>query len=274
MLGNKLYQRRAREALPILVRQALANTPITYQDLANELAMPNPRNLNYVLGSVGVSIWNLAQECRKDIPAIQCLVVNKSTGLPGEGFVSFLSDTESYKKLPKGQKRRIIDAQLFEIYTYKHWPEVLDNFGLELYDTDFEDIQSKAAGRRGGEGAEHKALKKFIAAHPLSIGLTGIREHGEEEHPLPSGDLIDVLFTRGLEQIAVEVKSASSGEADIVRGLYQCVKYVAVLEARQSVGQKPKGASAILVLGGNFPKSLIGLRNMLGVTVIDGIGAK
>ncbi len=54
--GKKLYQERARKALPLLVRQALANQPILYSDLAQELDMPNPRNLNYVLGSIGYTL--------------------------------------------------------------------------------------------------------------------------------------------------------------------------------------------------------------------------
>lgn len=47
--GNKLYQIRAREALPLLVRQAHSAQTIFYSDLAAELKMPNPRNLNLFL---------------------------------------------------------------------------------------------------------------------------------------------------------------------------------------------------------------------------------
>jgi hypothetical protein len=57
--GDKLYQHRARLALPLLVRQAEAGKPIIYSDLAEELGMPNPRNLNYPLGSIGSTIENL-----------------------------------------------------------------------------------------------------------------------------------------------------------------------------------------------------------------------
>ena len=41
--GDKLYQTRAREVLPILVRQAEAGTPIFYSALAAEVGIPNPR---------------------------------------------------------------------------------------------------------------------------------------------------------------------------------------------------------------------------------------
>jgi hypothetical protein len=61
ILGEKLYQKRARAALPILVRQATAQQKITYGDLAEELSIPNARNLNYVLGSVGITLLDLSR---------------------------------------------------------------------------------------------------------------------------------------------------------------------------------------------------------------------
>lgn len=73
--GDKLYQQRARAALPLLVRQAKVQQTIYYANLAEELRIPNPRNLNFVLGSVGRSLVRLGQERGWDIPPIQCLVV-------------------------------------------------------------------------------------------------------------------------------------------------------------------------------------------------------
>src|SRR4029453_13966099 len=94
--GNKLYQQRARAALPILVRQAQVGTPILYSELASELGMPNPRNLTYALGSFGQAVKRLAKEWGKEIPLIQCLVINKNTGLPGEGLGWFITDKEDF----------------------------------------------------------------------------------------------------------------------------------------------------------------------------------
>ena len=90
--GDSLYQLRARQALPLLVRQAEAAQQISYSHLAEELSMPNPRNLNYPLGSIGLTIENLSKAWKEKIPPIQCLVVNKSTGIPGEGAGWFLRD--------------------------------------------------------------------------------------------------------------------------------------------------------------------------------------
>src|ERR1700733_23901 len=49
LVGHELYLERARDAFPMLVRQAHARQTIFYSDLAGELNMSNPRNLNYVL---------------------------------------------------------------------------------------------------------------------------------------------------------------------------------------------------------------------------------
>src|SRR4051794_25528921 len=90
LFGDKLYQQRARAAFPLLVRQAEAATPIFYSALAEELGMPNARNLNYVLGCVGRAMEHLSKQWKEKVPPIQCLVVNKRTGLPGEGVGWFL----------------------------------------------------------------------------------------------------------------------------------------------------------------------------------------
>jgi len=46
-----------------------------------------------------------------------------------------------------------------------------------------------------------------------------------------SSDVIDVYFTQTSECIAVETKSRISDVNDITRGIFQCEKYQAVLEA-------------------------------------------
>lgn len=100
LFGPKLYQMRAQKALPVLVRQAIAHKPIYYIDLAEELYMPNPRNLNYVLGCIGETLQDLSIEWNELVPPITCLVISLSTGLPGKGIGLFLGDQDSLDKMP------------------------------------------------------------------------------------------------------------------------------------------------------------------------------
>jgi hypothetical protein len=135
--GDKLYLRRAREALPLLVRQAEAARTIEYNEIARELGMPNPRNLNYVLGAIGNTLGELSESRREGIPPIQCLVINKNTGLPGEGVGWFLDIPEAFKGLSRARQREIIDGKLQDIFGYTRWREVLDALGLSYVPPNF-----------------------------------------------------------------------------------------------------------------------------------------
>jgi len=299
--GEKLYQERARKAFPILVRQALANQPIFYSDLANELDMPNPRNLNFVLGSIGHTLQNVSAEWNEKIPPINCLVINKVTRLPGEGISSFITDKDSFAKLPRKQQRAIVDMELHKIYTYPRWNDVLKHLGLVLQrkvgvftkekqtmlaafysqpcavilenkeNRDYSPLLKAVSNQHHGigESQHHKQFKEFVSKNPQILGLPKSVGVGEVEKILPSGDIVDVSFVHGKDWIIAEVKSNISDTADIYRGLYQCVKYQAVAEAFQTEKGYQPSCRVVLVLESEFPVELIELKNLLGIEVIE-----
>lgn len=267
--GDKLYQKRARFALPILVRQAEAGAPIFYSDLAAELGMPNARNLNYVLGSIGQTMKNLSKKWGEAIPPIQCLVVNKNTGLPGEGIGWFITDKNDFSKLSKEQKRRLVEAELQKIFSFSKWRKVLDQLHLKPAVLEHKAAVKKAVNLGGGgESEQHKKLKNYIADHPEVLKLPS-KLRGIIEYALPSGDTVDVLFENSDDVIGVEVKSALSVESDIVRGIFQCVKYRAVINAYLASKGLPQNGRAVLIIEAALPKYLSPLKNMLSVEVLD-----
>lgn len=269
--GDKLYQQRAREALPLLVRQAEARSKITYEDLATELGMPNPRNLNFPLGAIVNSLKELEQAGGTRIPPITCVVVNKSTRLPGPGISGFFGIPVNFAALSRARREEIVDAKLQDIYTYTRWPDVLKALGLPYIQPDFTELNRSAAGFRGGETDAHKRLKEYVARTPSLLELPGSAPHGSIERPLPSGDCLDVSFEDRDLWVAAEVKAEHSPKADVIRGLYQCVKYLAVMRAVQTSEGRDRSARAVLVLGAQLPADLIALRNLLGVEVIEGV---
>lgn len=268
--GDKLYQQRARQVLPILVRQAKAGTPIFYEDLADEVGMPNPRNLNYPLGCIGDALNDLSTEWVDEIPHIQALVKNQHTNLPGPGFDGFL-EQKGEKWSNAKERRAIIEAYWAKISAYPYWDDVLDALKLAPTATDLAPIIAEAGKGGGGEGPEHLALKNFVCANPHFVGLKVGDPSGEPEYGLPSGDSVDVVFAQKLRIHAVEVKPAGSGVLDITRGLFQCVKYRAVLLARAAYEHDDREITAALALGGALPDSLIPLRNSLGVEVFESL---
>jgi hypothetical protein len=288
ILGKELYQKRAAKALPILVKQGDLRKEITYGALAEEIGMPNPRNLNDVLDCIGISLHELSNTWGETIPPIQTAVVNKGTGLPSEG-IGWLFEGKARKKfdlLPVKERKRLLHMKWAQIYDYPRWQEVLSALGLKpLQSTDQKIVIAAAkigATREsrgstfgpGGESAAHKKLKNYVAEHPEILGLPASVAPGCKEAALPSGDRLDVLFTHGHDYIGIEVKSSLSSVEDITRGIFQCVKYCAVIEAEQASKGVPQSARALLVLQEKLPESLIGLRNRLGVEVYDQIAPK
>jgi hypothetical protein len=270
--GDELYQLRARKVLPLLVRQAFAQSPIKYGELANEAGMPNPRNLNYVLGSVGVTLTGLGRRWGTKIPPIQSLVVNQGSGLPGKGFFDGFTDLGS----PIRQQRRAAAQQyLSEIFAYPKWLHVLDALGLESAEKGPAETAVEQARQMqgGGEGEAHRRLKERIYNQPTLVGAPSRPTAREMEYPLPSADRLDVYFEYDRQQFAVEVKASTSGTDDVARGLFQCVKYEAILQKWRAWESEEVDIHVVLALGGSIPPSLEGLRNALGVTVVDGLEA-
>ncbi len=269
--GEQLYQQRARNALPILVRQAMANEKIYYGTLSKELDMPNPRNLNDVLDCIGNAISELNEALPKEekIPLINGIVVNQQTGLPGDS-VHFIR-----QKLDPRQKEAIVNQELKDVFSYGKWSFVLNELGLKMPEKlGSQFIESTTHQGKGGESKEHKQLKVYIADHPEIVGLKKSLGPGETEVELPSGDTPDVLFQNSKCRIAVEVKSHISNEADLQRGIFQCVKYRAILKACRSVEIENYEVNSLLAIEGQLTKDLIRIKNTLGVKVVENIQVK
>lgn len=274
------YQPIARVLLPRLVRQAQAGEPIYYSDLAQELGMKNPtgRNLNWPLGSVGESLKAVARRTAKFggvIPPIQCLVINRAHNVPGEGIEEFIEG--GYRALTKWEREHRIRNLHKAVFDFTRWQEVLKECGLEPLSLSVDRGQPMPPATHHGHGAEeseeHRRLKEFVAVNPRLVKLpAGLR--GRVEYGLLSGDAVDVVFETPDEWVAVEVKSKRSPEDDIRRGIFQCVKYRAVGRATQALADIPKRVRAVLVIEGQFPDSLVRLRNLVAVQVLAGISPK
>lgn len=272
--GKKLYLERAKKTLPFLVRQAIAGQTIYYSDLATEVAIPNPRNLNYVLGAIGNALLKLGKKIKIEIPPIQCLVINKRNKIPGEGIGWFISPKD-FSKLNISQKRAIVKAQLSKIFAFQKWDMVLQQLGLEPIHTKLNKEVFKAKNyKEGGESEQHKNFKEFIAKNPAVLGLSKDVGLGQIEYELPSKDSIDVVFNYKGLRIGVEVKSSISDTTDILRGIFQCVKYKYLIEAEQVIADEIPNSRVILALQGQLPKELIIAKNLLGIDTVENIKGK
>ncbi len=135
----------------------------------------------------------------------------------------------------------------------------------------------KSGGWAGGESKQHKALKAYVSSHPAEFGAHGEGWISREEYALLSGDEIDVYFESPTHWIGIEVKSTVSDAMpeDYRRGIFQVVKYRAVLEAQAEVsGRVPRPrVDVMLALQGRLPQEYKRLASTLRILVRENVGA-
>ena len=131
---------------------------------------------------------------------------------------------------------------------------------------------------QGGESEDHRVLKEYVKAHPECIGLKHAFTSASTERLLLSGDEIDVFFCSPTKWVCIEVKgffggSLKSNQNDILRGIFQCVKYKAVLEAEQvylETAEKP-AINVCLVLSSTLQDDLQRVAKLLDIPVESNI---
>ncbi|MBM4294622.1 MAG: hypothetical protein FJ126_06935 [Deltaproteobacteria bacterium] len=77
--SGKKWALRSLQCWPILISRAKSKSILTYGDLANLINFPYPNLLSDILG-------HMLSFCKKnDLPLLNSIVVDKTTGIPGEG---------------------------------------------------------------------------------------------------------------------------------------------------------------------------------------------
>ncbi len=269
---GELYQRRALDVLPLLVRQAGAAQTVYYSQLAEEAGIPNARNLNYILGSIGTSLISLGKLWADEVPPIQALVINKADEMPGPGFMDSLANPAIIANVPKRIRKQIVAGLLASVYSYKKWEKVLSHYRLKaVKPLDLAKVVKSAPrleGHGGGESEAHKKFKAWAAANPLALGIKGKVLETLTEYKLPTGDAVDILFKLQRRWIGVEVKSHISNDEDLARGVFQCIKYQALLEAFQKAEARTTDVATLLAVEAKIPDAIRLLANVTGVEAL------
>ncbi|MGC4074938.1 MAG: hypothetical protein QM760_21050 [Nibricoccus sp.] len=274
----------ARESLRQLVKHVFEQrgqplTPITYGELSHRIARRPGGNddgfgvgMGAILGVMGHMLEELSGKWGESIPHLQTLAVLKGgelKGLPDTGLDEFW---RHYPSLSLVAKRRKVKAEYNKIADFgSRWEDVLKALALEPVAP-----AAKVVRRfgQGGESQEHRDLKEFVRQHPELVGADG-KFQTVSEYALPSLDEIDVLFRSADTCIAVEVKSRISDHwpSDYERGLYQTVKYAALLAAMHAGGD-PEGrpqVNAVLVLETTLPAAERKLAEKLRIRVVENV---
>lgn len=275
LIDDIVPQKKSREIvkkmIPILVRWAKqGHTTNTYGDLIKELGKKRFSGIGTQLGMIDDVFKRFEELTGEKIPTLNALVKSKSTMLPSTGF-SYVY--KSYPNMEDEEKRHLVALLNNDAINYRNWDWVLSSLGLapsiDNIQANENAIRSGKFYGKGGEGENHKKLKVYVYKHPETLGLTSVVER-ETEYVLLSGDRLDVFFVlNDGSKIAIEVKPSTSPDADVMRGLYQCVKYKAIMDAEDNVHGKRANNRAILVIGGSLSQENQHVCETLGVTVKD-----
>jgi hypothetical protein len=221
-----------RLALPHLVLAAQQGCTLTYGELADKIGQ-HPRAIRHALGYIRDEICT-----PRNLPYLTAIVINQDALLPGKSFLP-----EGTEHLDKEAYEQAFQEHRDAVFNCQEWDALLRDIGLgpiakTADDLDEEGyIYNEVLARRGGsgEGQPHLQLKMYVAHNPARFGLYA-KGDPQIEFLFVSGDKCDVVFELGeLGTAVMEIKNGERGE--LVKGIYQAIKYRALMEAQKGHGE-------------------------------------
>ena len=141
----------------------------------------------------------------------------------------------------------------------KHFPELVDDAR-----DDAKENPAEFGGK--GEGPKHRTLKEYVYKVAEKVCGARVKER-QMEYPLPSGDKVDVTAWDKGAIWHIEVKSRTSKDPDVTRGIYQCIKYAAVGKAVEKAKNSGRSVKSLLVVESKPSDNVSALAKGLGVRV-------
>jgi hypothetical protein len=234
-MPTELTKKYAMMVLPQLVHYAQMGKEIEYKQLAAISGLPHHRPLNNVLGFIRDEIC-----LPRNLPRINSIVVNKTTHEPGESFLENGTSNLTAEEYTARFREEWDKAILFT-----GWNDLLNELGLSAVQSSETELDieareyNRAMSRRGGiggEGPRHRALKQFIAKKPQLIDLSALKTP-TMEYSFPSADECDVLVDLVDGSYAIVEIKVGDIDGELVKGIYQLIKYKALLIAEKGHGQ-------------------------------------
>ena len=261
--GRERSYQLAKQMIPVLISWAQEQCSPQYYSTLSRAIGHRTSKIGYQLGIIGDIFAQLEKESGEKVPILNALVINKGSKRPSDGLGAVM---DGYDEWDEKKKRQEAENANKKAYSYKNWPWVLKALGLMPYNGSSEVSIRKGKYKNGeSEGPYHKALKEYILGHPKEFSIENVKVKGNE-HVLLSGDRLDVYFQlKEGKQIALEVKSRISDDADILRGIYQCIKYKAVLTAECLAHGENANVEAFLVSENELSEENCKTANMLSV---------
>lgn len=288
--------------LPNLIWCAQNRSIMTYTMMAQDANLPQyffiPANFFPFSNMTGLMAGLIGNYCSYlDLPPLNALIVRADTHIPGGGIDFFLRSfgINNYKDLTTRQKRQELNNSIYPlIFRNDIWDSLLEANGVQANEPneyipyvqvqnpengndDNVDNNNQGGNRRGGERNPHRLLKEYVIMNCQNIPELRERgchsENADDEFIFPSLDRADIFFNNEEvddEQfnIACEIKSYCSNDDDIKRGIFQCVKYRALLNAENELNGRRRRSRCFLIVQRILPDELNEIAETLNVPCI------
>ena len=245
-----------------LIEAAKSRSDLTYGEAMSRLERehsftPIGRATN--LGLPAGALMDTIHRVEPQAPLLNSILVLQADRMPSFGAGPFMAKRFGVPQLNDWNSRKtkrwreVFEHAATEVYEYKDWERLYERaFGERYRPTSSslapgnprnkQERDGIPMGRRG-EGPNHKSLRLWVQANPRKVVPSLGQCRADTEVDLHSGDRADVVYYSSKRTVCVEVKSTDSGDADLHRGIYQCVKYRAVMQAMD-----PRADAAVEVL--------------------------
>ena len=273
---KNLKEHAAQPLAQWLIHAARRRSSITYGEA--KLRLEREIGFSTIFSpTMGVPAGNLMDRMlhvRPGCPPLNVLLVRQEDRMPGEGAGPFMADYLSDRRLASTgfrdrhprRWRSACDEIATDVYAFDDWNELYrDAFGERLpaptqpQGTENDGIRHA----RRGEGPNHKALRLWVRDYPDKIRGGYANFATDTEVVLDSADRVDVVYYDPDSTVAIEVKSSDSDDTDLRRGIFQCIKYRAVMEAMDI--RQDAQVDTVLVTQRPLPRDLRPLLRLHGI---------
>ena len=242
--ADNLKQHASAPLAQWLIHAAKRRSSVTYGEAKRRLETEFEFDTIFpiMMGIPAGALMRRILEIQPDCPLLNILLVRQKDCMPGEGAGPFMANyleqprlaKPGYRNKHQQRWRAACDEIATDVYAFKDWERIYRKaFGERLpaatspRGTEHDGINHT----RKGEGPNHKALRLWVRDNPGRVRRGYADFETDTEVILDSADRVDVVYYGSTSTVVIEVKSIDSDDADLRRGVFQCIKYRAVMEA-------------------------------------------
>jgi hypothetical protein len=274
-IGREKLLNYTGPTLSFLAERAHAHRLANYSEVSAALGLGNAQWGNVAFGCVYRILRMVEAEHLLGeglIPDITAIVTKKGKLSFGKGLLENNPDLAGMQ--PLEQLSAVKDLRQ-EVFRWPYWMQLLALLGLKpLADLDSDDSAlTKFASQSGpkGKSPEHLQMQECIRVNPRLVlpKLQGDVESSSCEYIFWSLDRADVVTKTSEEWVGFEVKPSTAPFEELKKGIFQVIKYRALLSADLLSRGKICRSRCVLVIGGSLPKELRMLAARFGIEVFE-----